>query len=52
MTPKQVAYKMLKENSKERQEAEKMFGKKFFEMTIAERRIAATCIAAFYDQIF
>ena len=52
MTPKKVALMMLDEASKERKESEKMIGKKFSEMTIEERRIAATAIAAFYEEIF
>ena len=44
---KEVAEKMLDGNSNERQEAEKMIGKAFDEMTREERVIAATILAAF-----
>ena len=48
---KAVATKMLDCNSKERQVAEVMMGKIFEEMTQEERRIAAECIAAFYESL-
>ena len=46
-TPKQVAMAMLNSGSKERKTAEYMFGKNFLDLSIEERRIAATILSAF-----
>lgn len=46
MTGKEMAFRMMKDG-KERKEAEKMFGKKFEDMTQEERRLAAIMLAAF-----
>ena len=51
MKVKEVAIRMLDKNSKERKIAEKMFGKKFEEMTPEQRVLAAECIAAFSIQL-
>ena len=50
MTPKNVAIRMMNRASCERVEAEKMFGIRFEDMTKEQRRLAATCISAFYPQ--
>lgn len=46
MTSKEMAMKMMK-NGNERKEAEKMFGKKFEDMSQEQRRLAAAMLAAF-----
>ena len=51
MTVKETALNMLKKGSIERAETEKMMGARFEEMTQEQRRIAAVCIAAFYEEI-
>jgi hypothetical protein len=47
MEVKKIAFNMLKENSAERRETEKMFGVKFDDMTQEQRRLAAICLSAF-----
>ena len=51
MTAKEAALNMMKKDSIERAEAEKMMGARFEEMTQEQRRLAAACIAAFYEEI-
>lgn len=47
MEVKEVAQNMMKSNSRERREAEKIMGRKFEDMTPEQRTLAAECIAAF-----
>lgn len=51
MTPKEVAKRMMDAHSMERVEAEEMMSARFEDMTQTQRRVAATCIAAFYAEI-
>ena len=51
MNAKEVAIKMMSESSIERLESEKMMGVKFADMAMEQRRLAAACIAAFYDEV-
>lgn len=51
MTVKETALNMMKKDSIERAEAEKMMGARFEEMTQEQRRLSAACIAAFYEEI-
>lgn len=44
---KATALKMMKRNSPERKEAEKMMGCKFEDMSKEQRVLAAICLAAF-----
>lgn len=47
MTTKEIAYKVLEENSKERKEAEKMMGCQLSEMTDEQKTIMLACLTAF-----
>lgn len=47
MTAKEIAYRVLDENSKERKEAEKMMGCKLEEMTDDQKIIMLACLDAF-----
>ena len=49
-TPKQIAEDIFSGDLKAKQEIEKMFGKKFDEMTIEERRMGVACLSAFESQ--
>lgn len=51
MTVKEIAVKMLEQDSNERKIAEKMIGVKFENMTPEQRVLAAECIAAFNIQL-
>lgn len=54
MTPKDVAALMISKTvsgAYVRSEAESMMGKKFEKMTQSERRLAATCISAFFPAV-
>ena len=51
MTAKETALNMMKKDSIERAEAEKMMGARFEEMTQEQRRLSAACIAAFCEEI-
>lgn len=54
MEPKDVAALMISKTVSGafiRAEAEKMMGKKFEKMTQSERRLAATCISAFFPAV-
>ena len=50
MTNKEIAYKMLDENSKERKEGEKMMGCKLEEMTDEQKTIMLACLTAFQGE--
>ena len=49
---KQVAFDLFKGNKKMKDEIEKMFGKKFENMTQEERKVGATVLAAFENYIW
>jgi len=49
-TPEQIAKDIFNGDTKANSELEKMFGKSFDEMTIAERRLGVTCLSAFETQ--
>ena len=49
VTARDIAFRMMDANSKERAEAERMMGLKFEDMTIEQRNLAAVCMAAFAD---
>ena len=49
VTARDIAFRMMDANSKERAEAERMMGLKFEDMTIDQRNLAAVCMAAFAD---
>lgn len=51
MTVKEMAAKMMK-NGQERNEAEKMMGKSFADMSKEQRVLAAIVLAAFADVVF
>jgi len=44
--PKQIAIDIVNGDKRARQELEKMFGKKFENMTIKERRLGTACLSA------
>ena len=47
--PKQIAIDIINGDKRAKQELEKMFGKKFENMTIEERRFGVTCLSAFEE---
>ena len=47
MTMKEIAYKVLEENSKERKEAEKMIGCPLEEMTVEQKQLMLEILTAF-----
>lgn len=49
-TPKQIAIDITLGDTRARNELEKMFGKKFEDMTIKERRLGVTMLSAFESQ--
>ena len=50
MTVKEIAYKVLDKNSKERKEAEKMMGCSLEEMTNEQITIMLACLTAFQGE--
>lgn len=50
MTTKEIAYKVLEENSKERKEAEKMMGCSLEEMTNEQKTIMLACLTVFQGE--
>lgn len=49
-TAKEIAWAMMEKNSPERNEAEKMMGTSFDDMTQEQRRLAAVVLSAFDAQ--
>ena len=47
----EIAKRMMDKNSRERAEAERMMNSKFEDMTMAQRKLAAACMAAFADTL-
>lgn len=50
MTIKEIAYRMLDRNSKERKEGEKMMGCKLEEMTDEQKTIMLACLEVFQKE--
>ena len=44
-----IAVRMMDKDSRERAEAERMMNSKLEDMTMAQRKLAAACMAAFAD---